>query len=59
MHLPSITAIYLAVPALLYAFLAIHVARLRRDDPVADVMSSGDAPDARQSTQTIRRRPEP
>src|ERR1700756_1828818 len=32
MHLPSITATYLAVLALLYAFLAIHVARLRQNN---------------------------
>ena len=32
MHLPSITAIYLAVLALLYAALAIQVARLRQRD---------------------------
>lgn len=32
MHLPSITATYLAVLALLYAVLAIHVARLRQNN---------------------------
>src|SRR6195952_947263 len=32
MHLPSITAIYLAVLALLYAALAIQVARLRQNN---------------------------
>ncbi len=32
MHLPSITAIYLAVLALLYAALALQVARLRQRD---------------------------
>lgn len=35
MHLPSITAIYLAVLALLYVGLAIHVARLRQRDRAA------------------------
>lgn len=35
MHLPSITAIYLAVLALLYAALAIQVARLRQRDRAA------------------------
>ena len=35
MHLPSITAIYLAVLALLYAGLAIQVARLRQRDRAA------------------------
>jgi hypothetical protein len=32
MHLPSITATYLAVLALLYAALAIRVARLRQNN---------------------------
>jgi uncharacterized membrane protein YecN with MAPEG domain len=32
MHPPSITATYLAVLALLYAFLAIHAARLRQNN---------------------------
>lgn len=35
MHLPSITATYLAVLALLYVFLAIRVARLRQRDRAA------------------------
>src|SRR5947209_8623445 len=35
MHLPSITAIYLAILALLYAALAIQVARLRQRDRAA------------------------
>jgi uncharacterized membrane protein YecN with MAPEG domain len=35
MHLPSITAIYLAVLALLYVGLAIQVARLRQRDRAA------------------------
>jgi uncharacterized protein len=35
MHLPSITALYLAVLALLYVGLAIHVARLRQRDRAA------------------------
>ena len=35
MHLPSITAIYLAVLALLYTGLAIQVARLRQRDRAA------------------------
>ena len=35
MHLPSITAIYLGVLALLYAALAIQVARLRQRDRAA------------------------
>ncbi|MBX9646652.1 MAG: MAPEG family protein [Xanthobacteraceae bacterium] len=35
MHLPSITAIYLAILALLYVGLAIHVARLRQRDRAA------------------------
>jgi uncharacterized protein len=35
MHLPSITAIYLTVLALLYVGLAIHVARLRQRDRAA------------------------
>lgn len=35
MHLPSITALYLAVLALLYVALAIQVARLRQRDRAA------------------------
>ena len=35
MHLPSITAVYLAILALLYVFLAIRVARLRQRDRAA------------------------
>jgi hypothetical protein len=35
MHLPSITALYLAVLALLYVGLAVHVARLRQRDRAA------------------------
>lgn len=35
MHLPSITAVYLAILALLYVGLAIHVARLRQRDRAA------------------------
>jgi uncharacterized protein len=35
MHLPSITALYLAVLALLYTGLAINVARLRQRDRAA------------------------
>lgn len=35
MHLPAITALYLAVLALLYTYLAINVARLRQRDRAA------------------------
>jgi uncharacterized protein len=35
MHLPSITALYLAVLALFYTYLAINVARLRQRDRAA------------------------
>jgi uncharacterized membrane protein YecN with MAPEG domain len=35
MHLPSITAAYLAVLALLYTALAVHVARLRQGNRAA------------------------
>ncbi len=34
MHVPSITAFYLAILALIYAVLALQVARLRRDNLV-------------------------
>jgi uncharacterized membrane protein YecN with MAPEG domain len=34
MHVPSITAFYLAILALIYAVLALQVARLRRDNRV-------------------------
>ncbi len=35
MHLPSITALYLAVLALFYTYLAVNVARLRQRDRAA------------------------
>ena len=34
MHVPSVTAFYLAILALIYAVLALQVARLRRDNRV-------------------------
>jgi uncharacterized membrane protein YecN with MAPEG domain len=46
MHVPSITAFYLAILALLYAVLALQVARIRRDNRVL----FGDADDAKLRT---------
>ena len=49
MHVPSVTAFYLAILALIYAVLALQVARLRRDNRVL----FGDA-DNRQLRTAIR-----
>ena len=46
MHVPSITAFYLAILALIYAVLALQVARLRRDNLVL----FGDAENAKLRT---------
>jgi uncharacterized protein len=46
MHVPSITAFYLAILALIYAVLALRVARLRRDNLVL----FGDAENAKLRT---------
>ena len=46
MHAPSVTGFYLAILALIYAVLALRVARMRRDNRVL----FGDADDARLRT---------
>jgi len=46
MHVPSVTAFYLAILALIYTVLALQVARMRRDNRVL----FGDADDAKLRT---------